>query len=61
MNIERNAITVEGLRKRYPDVTAVDGLSFHVEAGEFFGLVGASDRTAAVTAALRKGILRLNQ
>jgi len=34
------AISVVNLVKRYEDVTAVDGLSFDVEAGEIFGLLG---------------------
>jgi ABC-2 type transport system ATP-binding protein len=34
------AIEIEGLVKRYGDVTAVDGISLRVEAGEFFGFLG---------------------
>ncbi|TDE26903.1 ABC transporter ATP-binding protein [Actinomadura sp. 6K520] len=33
-------IEVTGLRKRYGDVRAVDGLTFSVEEGEFFGILG---------------------
>jgi ABC-2 type transport system ATP-binding protein len=33
-------IEVENLRKRYGDVTAVDGISFTVQEGEIFGLLG---------------------
>jgi ABC-2 type transport system ATP-binding protein len=33
-------IAVEDLRKRYGDVQAVDGISFEVEEGEFFGILG---------------------
>ena len=36
----QDVITVEGLRKRYKAVTAVDGVSFQVQAGEIFGMVG---------------------
>ncbi|GLZ33443.1 multidrug ABC transporter ATP-binding protein [Lentzea sp. NBRC 105346] len=33
-------IEVSGLRKRYGDKVAVDGVSFAVEAGEIFGILG---------------------
>ncbi|TDC53181.1 ABC transporter ATP-binding protein [Actinomadura sp. KC345] len=33
-------IEVRGLRKRYGDVRAVDGVTFGVEEGEFFGILG---------------------
>ncbi|HLV75902.1 MAG TPA: ABC transporter ATP-binding protein [Vulgatibacteraceae bacterium] len=35
-----HAIEVTGLRKRYGDVRAVDGVTFAVEEGEFFGILG---------------------
>jgi ABC-2 type transport system ATP-binding protein len=34
------AIAVQGLTRRYGAVTAVDGISFDVKAGEIFGLLG---------------------
>ena len=34
------ALRVQGLRKAYSDVIAVDGLDLHVDAGECFGLLG---------------------
>ena len=34
------ALRVEGLRKRFGDVVAVDGLDLTVAAGECFGLLG---------------------
>ncbi|HST67799.1 MAG TPA: ABC transporter ATP-binding protein [Mycobacteriales bacterium] len=34
------AVRLDGVVKRYGDVVAVDGVSFDVRAGEFFGLLG---------------------
>ncbi|MDR9431417.1 MAG: ABC transporter ATP-binding protein [Natronomonas sp.] len=34
------AIRADGLRKAYGDVQALDGLTFEVDRGEFFGLLG---------------------
>ncbi|HCV34558.1 MAG TPA: ABC transporter ATP-binding protein, partial [Acidimicrobiaceae bacterium] len=34
------AVVVEGLRRSYGDVTAVDGLTFEVRPGEVFALLG---------------------
>lgn len=33
-------IEVSGLREHYGDVQAVDGVTFGVEEGEFFGILG---------------------
>ncbi|MDQ3403707.1 MAG: ABC transporter ATP-binding protein [Actinomycetota bacterium] len=35
-----NAIVVEDIRKSYGDLKAVDGVSFSVSEGEFFGILG---------------------
>ena len=45
-----NAIEVEGLVKRYGEVTAVDGVSFEVPHGAIFALVGpnGSGKTSTV-------------
>ncbi len=45
------AIVAEGLSKSFPGVRAVDALSFDVDAGEIFGLVGPDG--AGKTTALR--------
>ena len=39
---ERAAVRVSGLRKRYGDVAAVDGIDLTVRTGEFFTLLGPS-------------------
>lgn len=36
----KSIIKAEGLVKRYSELTAVDGVSFHVEEGEMFGFLG---------------------
>ncbi|HUB52159.1 MAG TPA: ABC transporter ATP-binding protein [Terracidiphilus sp.] len=51
------AIAVEGLRKSFPGVQAVDGLSFNVRAGEIFGLVGPDGAGKTTTLRVFAGIM----
>ena len=44
------------LVKRYPKVTAVDGISFSVEAGECFGLLGPNGAGKTTTVEIMEGI-----
>jgi ABC-type multidrug transport system ATPase subunit len=46
-----NVIEARAVVKRYGDFTAVDGVSFMVESGEFFGLLGPNG--AGKTSAIR--------
>jgi ABC-2 type transport system ATP-binding protein len=51
------AIVLEGLTKSFPGVCAVDALSFDVQAGEIFGLVGPDGAGKTTTLRMLAGIL----
>ncbi|MDT0269211.1 ABC transporter ATP-binding protein [Streptomyces sp. DSM 44915] len=50
------AIAVEGLRKRYGDVQAVDGVTFEVAHGEFYGILGPNGAGKTTTMELVEGL-----
>ena len=50
-------IQVEGLRRRFGDFWAVDGLSFEVRRGEIFGLLGANGAGKSTTFRMLCGLL----
>ncbi|MFI0407921.1 ABC transporter ATP-binding protein [Actinomadura sp. 3N508] len=52
------ALTIEvtGLRKRYGDVRAVDGVTFGVEEGEFFGILGPNGAGKTTTLEIIEGL-----
>ncbi|HIQ01459.1 MAG TPA: ABC transporter ATP-binding protein [Anaerolineales bacterium] len=52
------AILVQGLRKRYGDVMAVDGISFEVQEGEIFGMVGPNGAGKTTTIECIEGLRR---
>lgn len=53
-----SAIKAEGLRKRYGDVQAVDGVSLQVETGEFYGILGPNGAGKTTTMEIIEGLRR---
>jgi ABC-2 type transport system ATP-binding protein len=49
-------IEVEGLVKRYGDLVAVDGVSFEVRRGEFFGILGPNGAGKTTTLEMVEGL-----
>lgn len=52
-----HAIQVQGLTKRYGDVTAVDGVAFSVAPGRTLGLLGGNGAGKTTTIAMLLGLL----
>ena len=50
------AIRIRGLRKRFPGVTAVDGLDLEVRRGEVFGLLGPNGAGKTTTLEIIEGL-----
>ena len=51
------ALRVQGLRKAYDDIVAVDGLDLQVETGECFGLLGPNGAGKTTTIEICEGLL----
>ncbi|MFJ9542022.1 ABC transporter ATP-binding protein [Streptomyces sp. NPDC101225] len=49
------AVDVRGLRKRYGDVTAVDGIDLGIRPGEVFGLLGPNGAGKSTTVEILQG------
>ncbi|WDV50380.1 ABC transporter ATP-binding protein [Streptomyces coeruleorubidus] len=49
------AVEVRGLRKRYGDVTAVDGIDLGIRKGEVFGLLGPNGAGKSTTVEILQG------
>ncbi|WP_377271404.1 ATP-binding cassette domain-containing protein [Peterkaempfera sp. SMS 1(5)a] len=50
------AIAAEGIRKRYGDIQAVDGVALTVETGEFYGILGPNGAGKTTTLEILEGI-----
>jgi ABC-2 type transport system ATP-binding protein len=46
-----------GLRRRYGEIQAVDGVSFHIESGETYGLLGPNGAGKTTTISMIAGLL----
>ncbi len=58
MNTKAPIIAIERLTKRFSGLTAVDRLSFSVERGEIFGLVGPDGAGKTATMRMLAGVMR---
>ena len=56
MNQEQDVITVEGLRKSYGSVKAVDNVTFQVQKNEIFGMVGPNGSGKTTTIECVEGL-----
>ena len=54
---QRNAIKIDGLVKRFGEVTAVDGLSLKIREGEIFGLLGPNGAGKSTTINILSGLV----
>lgn len=55
---KQTVVSVDALRKSYGKTTAVDGLSFSVQAGETFGLLGPNGAGKTTTLEMICGLIR---
>ncbi|MCG6553798.1 MAG: ABC transporter ATP-binding protein [Candidatus Magnetominusculus sp. LBB02] len=55
---DNNVLTVAGLRKKYKDKAAVNGVSFAFSTGEFVGLLGPNGAGKTTTIKMLTGLIR---
>ncbi|MFJ9697521.1 ABC transporter ATP-binding protein [Kitasatospora sp. NPDC101183] len=55
------AISADGIRQRYGDVQAVDGVSLTVEAGEFYGILGPNGAGKTTTMEILEGVRKADE
>ena len=56
-----SAVVARGLRKRYGDIVAVDGVDFDVEEGECFGFLGPNGAGKTTTMKMVYGLASMDQ
>jgi ABC-2 type transport system ATP-binding protein len=54
-------LRIDGLRKRFEDVQALDGVTFDVQPGEVFGFLGANGAGKTTTMRIVLGFLRADE
>lgn len=52
-----HAVEVKQLKKRFGDLTAVNGITFHIEKGEIFGLLGPNGSGKSTTIRMICGVI----
>ena len=57
MSLAPPALSIRGLRKRFGDVVAVDGIDLTVAAGECFGLLGPNGAGKTTTIEICEGLI----
>lgn len=50
------ALVADGVRKRYGDIQAVDGVCLRIEAGEFYGILGPNGAGKTTTLEILEGV-----
>ena len=55
-----SAISIQQLSKQYPNLTALDEVSFEVKQGEFFGLLGPNGAGKTTLISILAGLTRAN-
>jgi ABC-2 type transport system ATP-binding protein len=56
-----DALAIDGVRKSYGKVQALDGLSFNIRRGEFFGLLGPNGAGKSTLINIIAGLVRADQ
>jgi ABC-2 type transport system ATP-binding protein len=55
------ALSIKGIKKRYGEVQALDGVSFDIQPGEFFGLLGPNGAGKSTLISIVAGLVQANE